>query len=177
VLALAVPAIANCGRTTKQLAHLTSADTTSDDELAVRVDERLGEQPHVSMAARDVSVSVENGVATLRGKVRSARDRETIHAVADGTPGVIGLRDEIVVVPEGPTRAESDHVITQAAMRALRAEPSLRGLVDQLHVQCDAGIVTIRREGLTDAQDRAVTNLLETLPGVIVVTDEGAPRR
>jgi hypothetical protein len=44
-------------------------------------------------------------------------------------------------------------------------------------VQCYEGIVTIRRAGLTDAQDRAVTKLLETLPGVIVVTDEGALRR
>jgi hypothetical protein len=149
----------------------------SDDELAVRVDERLGEQAHVSIAARDVFVSVEHGVVTLRGKVSSAADRETIHAIADGTPGVLELRDELVVAPEGPTKAESDQVITQAAMRALRADPSLRGLVDQLNVHCFGGIVTIRRAELTEVQDRAVTKLLESLPGVVVVTDEGALRR
>jgi hypothetical protein len=129
------------------------------------------------MAARDVTVSVEHGVVTLRGKVPSARARDTIHAIANGTPGVTGLVDELVVAPEGPPKAESDRTITEAALRALHAAPELRGLIDQLHVQTNSGIVTIRRAGLTEDQDHAVTKLLESLPGVIVVTDEGALRR
>jgi hypothetical protein len=34
----------------------------------------------------------------------------------------------------------------------------------------------IRRDTLTQAQDRAITQLLERIPGVIVVTDEGVVR-
>ena len=164
-------AVVACSRKAEPT-RLTSAEPMpSDDELAVRVDERLGQAAHMSLAARDVSVSVQNGIATLRGKVSSSADREAIHVIADGTPGISGLSDQLVVAPEGPTSAESDQVITQAALHALRTDPSLRTLADRLDLRCTAGVVRIRREVLTEAQDRAVTRLLEKLPGVIVVTD------
>jgi hypothetical protein len=159
-------------------AQLTSAEARpSDDQVAVRIDQRLGQEPHLSIATRDVSVSVDHGVANLRGKVSSELDREAVRVIAEGTSGVTGVSDQLVVTAKGPIDAESDGVITEAALRALRTDPSLRGLVDGLELSCKDGIVMIRRDRLTDVQDKAVTKLLEGLPGVIVVTDKGVVPR
>jgi hypothetical protein len=163
----------SCSRE-KERPQLTSAQTGgADDQLAVQIDQRLGKEPGLSIAARGVEVSVDGGVAALRGKVSSAQVREAVHAVVERTPGVTGLSDELVVAPEGPSDAESDRIITGAALRALRADPSLLGLVADLDLSSKHGIVMIKRDKLTGAQDRAVTTLLEGLPGVIVVTDKG----
>jgi hypothetical protein len=168
--------LAGCART-RRPPQLTSAEThPSDDRLAVQIDERLGERPHLSMAARDVWVSVERGVATLRGTVSSPVDREAVHVIAEETPGIAGVADQLVVSAKEPSKAESDRVITDTALRALRTDPALRGLVDDLHLRCDGGVIMIRRAKLTQAQDRAITQLLEKMPGVIVVTDEGVVR-
>jgi hypothetical protein len=162
-----------CSRT-EHRPQLTSAQTQpSDDQIAVQIDQRLGQQPHLSMAARDVEVSVKGRVATLRGRVSSAIVRDAVHVIAESTPGVIGASDELVITEAEPPDAESDRVITRTALRALHADPTLRDLADDLHITCKDGIVMIRRDKLADAQDRAVTKLLEGLPGVIVVTDEG----
>jgi osmotically-inducible protein OsmY len=168
-------ALVACSRK-EELTQLTSADLAhSDEELAVRVDQRLGRAPHLSMAARDVSVSAEKGVVTLRGAVSADDDRKAIHDVAAGAPDVTRVINELVIVPGGPPRADADRTITASALRAVRVEPSLRGVADELHLQSSGGIVTARRAALNDEQQRTLTQIVESVPGVIVLTDAPSP--
>jgi osmotically-inducible protein OsmY len=88
--ALAVPGVASV-RNRLQVTLPVSAD-----EVAARVTDAVGADAIVG--ADSLGVTVQDGIVTLSGTVRSRDDHDTALAVAAATAGVTDVRDEMRVV-------------------------------------------------------------------------------
>lgn len=68
-------------------------EETRDERIKAAVCERLGGDPELD--ARDVDVTVVNGVVTLQGTVPTRRERRRAEDVVRGCPEVTGVRNEL----------------------------------------------------------------------------------
>jgi len=85
----------------RALARVTDAvvaDTVSDDVVEEQVQARIKAMPGGS---RQIHVTVRNGVATLSGLVGSRPEREVLIVIAENTPGVHGVQDQLFQRPQG----------------------------------------------------------------------------
>ena len=74
-------------------------DTPDDAELRTTVQDVLRADP--DLGAADIEVTVEDGTVRLSGSVPTFWERELARSIAVTLPGVRGLVNEVVVVPEG----------------------------------------------------------------------------
>jgi hyperosmotically inducible periplasmic protein len=93
-----------------------------DAELAARLDrklyyDRIGYDNQFNF----VTASVKDGVATLNGETRTEFDRDSALAIANTTPGIKDIVDEIKVAPV----SIFDDRIRISAMRAIYRDPVL----------------------------------------------------
>lgn len=89
----------------------------TDKELKQHVESALDWEP--SLDAGDIGVSVDEGVATLRGTVRSYIEKLTAERVVTRVYGVKAVANDLSVrLPSGYERTDTD--IAQAAVSALR---------------------------------------------------------
>src|SRR5258708_6349038 len=65
-----------------------------------------------------VVAQVQDGVVTLRGAVSRHAERDDALILASGVPGVLGIMDELVLIPP-PRRGDAD-ISTEAAIPAPR---------------------------------------------------------
>lgn len=94
----------------------------TDRELQQHIQSALDWEP--SVQAADIGVSVENGVATLRGDVESFAEKEAAERVALHVYGVRAVANDLNVrIPTAAERSDSD--IAQAALNALRWHTSV----------------------------------------------------
>lgn len=94
----------------------------TDRELQQHIQSALDWEP--SVQAADIGVSVENGVATLRGDVESFAEKEAAERVALHVYGVRAVANDLDVrIPTAAERSDSD--IAQAALNALRWHTSV----------------------------------------------------
>ena len=90
-LLLAVPVLAPAQQAT--VSQITLGDSaTTDAEIAVRLREILAELG----GYEDVTVSVNEGVLTLRGTTASLADVEALNDLAERVDGVIAVKNEVV---------------------------------------------------------------------------------
>jgi osmotically-inducible protein OsmY len=88
----------------------------SDEALRQYVEQALHWDPRFDAA--DIGVSVEQGVATLRGHVRSYGQKVNAERAALGVRGVKGVANDLTVRLDGHDE-RSDTAIAQAAVTAL----------------------------------------------------------
>lgn len=133
-----------------------------DPALTRRVETSIASYPLLSRAARNVTVSVENGYVTLGGSVESFSTRDQVHDLVSHIVRNEKIHDDLQVSPMSDVddRASDENI-------AFSLE---RSLVDQPRVTIDVrhGIVKLRGEAT--APD-VVMRMAEQTPGVVAVTN------
>src|SRR6185369_4518729 len=103
--------------------------------LTHRVEAAIADDPMLSLAAKNVEVTVTNGVATLRGSVSDQTYRRDIQSVVRSVPGIVTTRDDVEVsLVRDRDDSESDDRIAFSLERALASLPSLVGNTDRITI-------------------------------------------
>src|ERR1041385_7076529 len=91
--------------------------TMTDKELKQHIENALDWDPRLN--AKDVGVSVAEGVATLRGNVASFSERMVAERIALRVYGVKAVANDLIVkLPDSSKRTDTE--IAQAAVAALK---------------------------------------------------------
>ena len=136
----------------------------SDIELKRDVERALEWEP--SIDAREIAVTVKNGVVTLTGHVASYAEKWTAERVAKRVAGVTALANDIQVKLENQ---RTDAEIAESARAALRLDSRIPA--DRLKVIVSNGWVTL--EGTVDYyyQKEAAESQVRYIVGVKGVTN------
>ena len=139
----------------------------TDRELKAHVETALDWEPSVD--ASDVGVSVEDGVVTLRGNVRSYAEKGTAERVALHVYGVKAVADELNVrLLAGYERSDTD--IAQVAVAALKWNTLVPA--DRVTVTVSNGWLTLRGTLEWQYQKAAAGTAVQHLTGVKGITNE-----
>jgi hyperosmotically inducible protein len=127
----------------------TATEPRTDADLTKAVRHEIAMYPKYSVWD-DVEFRVSNGQVQLLGAVNQPYKRSDIERLVRNVPGVVGVSDEIKVLPLSPA---DDRLRLQVA-RAIFRDPSLSrysmGAVPSIHILVDNGHVTL--EGLVASQ-------------------------
>jgi hypothetical protein len=77
------------------------AQSSKDRELAREIRRALVTDKSLSIRAHNIKIIAKNGVATLKGTVRSEQEKRAIAAKAIEIAGADNVKDEITVKPTG----------------------------------------------------------------------------
>ncbi|MER3438935.1 MAG: ornithine aminotransferase [Chloroflexota bacterium] len=131
----------------------------SDEEIQRRVLAELDWDPEVE--AIEFSVTVENGIVTLRGIVESYAKKLAAERAVLRVRGVRAVANDLVV-QEHP--AITDTELAKEIVRALDALTRVRG--DQIQVSVKDGIVTLRGEVDWQFQRQVIVDAVRSVRGV-----------
>jgi len=179
--------LAGCSRsdagsqTSTSTTNLTSAELSSssvtflepDPLLTRRVESAIAADPLLSVNARNVDVSVDNGIVTLQGSVADKNFRRDVERAISEVPGVLATRNQIDVSMTRDTNdRESDDRIAFALQRSLTSLPSLRDGAELVSIEVVHGHVVLR--GSTDSVEarERIKDLVAGTPGVNAITNE-----
>lgn len=138
----------------------------TDRDLQQNIQNALDWEP--SVEATDIGVSVDNGVATLRGDVQSFAEKEAAERVTLRVYGVRAVANDLNVrIPTSAERSDSD--IAQAALNALRWHTSVPE--KNLTVVVRNGWITLSGAVDWQFQKEAAARAVRDLTGVRGVTD------
>ncbi len=131
----------------------------SDAEIRRDIEDELEWEP--SIDARQIGVSVVDGIVTLSGEVSSYTEKWRAERVAERVAGVRGIANEIQVRLPGE---HSDAEIARRAADVLKWNVLVPS--DRVTVKVENGWLTLRGEVLHDYQRRAAERAVRNLPGV-----------
>jgi osmotically-inducible protein OsmY len=138
----------------------------TDRELREHVENALDWEP--SIDAAEIGVSVDGGVVTLRGDVRSYSEKATAERVALGVYGAKAVANDITVrLREG--QLHSDTEIAQAVVSALKWNTTVPD--EKIAVAVGDGWVKLSGKVDWEYQRTAATNAVRDLEGVRGVTN------
>jgi len=138
----------------------------TDRDLQEHVQNALDWEP--SIDAADIGVSVDGGVVTLRGDVRSYSDKTTAERVALGVYGAKAVANELNVrLRDGLQRNDTE--IAQAVLSALKWNTMVPD--DKITVTVSNGLVTLKGKVDWEYQRKAAANAIRDLTGVRGVTN------
>lgn len=138
----------------------------TDRDLQRHVQNALEWEP--SLDATDIGVSVENGVVTLRGAVRSYSEKTTAERVTLGVYGVKAVANDVSVrLADGQARTDTD--IAQAALSALRWSTVIPG--EKITVSVSDGWITLKGRVNWEYERAAAAAVVRDLAGVRGVTN------
>ena len=138
----------------------------TDKELQRNVQGALDWEP--SIDAADIGVSVDNGVVTLRGDVKSYAEKTTAERVAFGVYGVKAVANDINVrIVDAAKRTDTE--IAQAALSALKWNALVPE--DRITVSVTNGWVTLKGHATWDYQRVAAAKAVRDLTGVSGVSN------
>ena len=138
----------------------------TDRDLQQHVQNGLYWEPSIDSA--DMGVSVDNGVVTLRGDVRTYSEKATAERVVLGVYGVKAVANDVTVrLGDGLKRTDSD--IAQAAVSALRWNTMVPD--EKITVSVSEGWVTLKGRVDWEYQRAAAANAVRDLTGVRGVTN------
>ena len=138
----------------------------TDKELKRHIEDALNWEP--SFDAADIGVSVDNGVATLRGDVASYAAKSTAERVTLGVYGVKAVANDLNVrLPGEYKRTDSD--IAQAAVNALQWNTVVPK--NRLSVAVSDGWVTLKGNLDWQYQKDAAARTVRDLTGVLGVNN------
>jgi osmotically-inducible protein OsmY len=138
----------------------------TDRQLQEDVQQALDWEPSVDTA--DIGVTVEKGVVTLRGDVKTYTEKSGAERVALGVYGVKAVANDLNVrIGTGLERTDSD--IAAAAVNALKWNSQVPA--DKLHVSVSRGLVTLKGEVDWNYQRDTAGRLVRDLLGVVGVTN------
>ena len=167
------------GETTLTSAAVTPAQTESflePDPLATRrVEVALADDPLRSMAAKNVEVTVDRGVARLEGTVQDVASLGDIAQTVATVPGVDRVDNRLEVSRlRDRDRSESDERISFALQRSLSTLAASGNDVDRITIDVVGGHVHLRGKTATEDTRLAIEQLAERTPGVVSMSDEVA---
>jgi osmotically-inducible protein OsmY len=138
----------------------------TDRELQRHVEDALGWEP--SFDAADIGVSVDNGVVTLRGDVKTYTARSAAERVALAVYGVKAVANDLNVrLPGEYQRTDSD--IAQAAVNALQWNTVVP--TNRVSVAVSNGWITLKGNLDWQYQRDAAARAVRDLTGVKGVTN------
>jgi osmotically-inducible protein OsmY len=148
--------------------------TTADDPRVVqRVEEAIGADAPLAIAARNVTVGSESGVVTLTGTVPDELTRKRVLEVAGNTPGVARIVDRTVVSQSRDIHdEESDPKIEREITRALEADDALAKDAHAITASSKHGIVTLQGRVDSAEQRDAIERKADRVPGVAATVDQ-----
>jgi osmotically-inducible protein OsmY len=143
----------------------------TDRELQRHVEDALSWEP--SIEAADIGVSVDGGVATLRGDVTTFAEKMAAENVVLKVYGVKAVANDLTVrLPSQYQRTDSE--IAKAAVTALQWNATVPA--NQISVTVSNGWVTLKGEVRWQYQKDAAARVVRVLTGVRGVTNEIALR-
>jgi osmotically-inducible protein OsmY len=138
----------------------------TDNELKQHVQNALGWEP--SLDAKDIGISVDEGVVTLRGNVASFSAKMTAERVALRVYGVKAIANDLIVhLATGFERTDTE--VAQAAVAALTWNSVVPH--DRVTVAVADGRITLSGTVNWNYQKDAVTRALRDLRGVKSITN------
>lgn len=121
-----------------------------------------------SIDATDIGVTVDNGIVTLRGDVKTYAEKATAERVTLRVYGVKGVANDVNVrVIDDGRRTDSD--IAAAAVNALRWNVTVPK--DHVTVTVSNGLVTLKGEVNWNFQREAAARAVRDLLGVVSVNN------
>ncbi len=162
------------GATPHEEAEGDSASTTitsailaaqSDDEIASRLKDAMLRSGVVEPQSGDVQVSSSSGIVTLKGRVGTAEAKQRIHDLAQQTPGVKAVVDELEAPEPNPSVA-NDAEITQSIRLHLSARND-----DRVEVTTLKATVTLEGSVPTEVEKSEIEKLARNVPNVMHVDD------
>lgn len=139
----------------------------SDTELRDDVEAELDFDPRFD--ARDIAVTVKDGVATLRGKVASYAEKSAAEEATQTVAGVRAIANEIEIELQESSKRDDTH-IAAAALAALKAHALVPA--DSIEVIVRNGWITLDGEVSLRFQSDAAEKAVQNLWGVKGVVNE-----
>ena len=138
----------------------------TDRDLQEQVQKALDWEPSVDAA--DIGVSVENGIVTLRGDVKTYWEKGAAERVALAVYGVKAVANDVNVrIGDGQKRTDTD--IAQAAVSALQWNAVVPD--EKINVSVSDGWVSLKGKVDWEYQRAAATHAVRDLTGVRGVTN------
>jgi osmotically-inducible protein OsmY len=140
----------------------SNADQSEADEnLRYRIEERFRTDDRLDWEVLDVQVT--RGEVTLYGEVQTEDQKGLASLIATTVPGVVGIRDSIIVEP-GPYT--TDHGLQKAIWTNLRSVDALRQQTNRLKVQVKNQVATLSGSVEQSLQKEAAMKAAEAVAGV-----------
>ena len=114
---------------------------------------------------RDVDAKVDDGVVKLTGKANWQYQRDEAESVAGNLLGVMGVEDEIDLIPPGPTAHDVEHSIKKAMERNAKLD------AESVAVESSNGTITLRGTVSSWADHDEAVAAAWAAPGVTRVKD------
>lgn len=138
----------------------------TDRELQEHVQKALDWEP--SIDAADIGVSVESGVVTLRGDVKTYSEKAAAERVALATYGVKAVANDVNVhLRDGQQRTDTE--VAQVVVSALRWNAMVPD--DKVAISVSDGWVTLKGQVNWEYQRAAAADTVRDLTGVRGVTN------
>ncbi len=118
------------------VSHDSRAPLPTDAEIQVQVSNSLAWEPAVDETA--ITVSVNNGIVTLKGTVDAYWKRALVESKIAGIRGILLIEDELAVVP---SEKLTDDVLARVVVSAL--ERDIQVNPNDVTVTVEDGIVTL----------------------------------
>jgi osmotically-inducible protein OsmY len=154
---------------TTELTGATLDARVSDQELIRRVETAISARPDLSMAARNAEVDAVDGVVLLRGSVSDQLTKSEIERVAATVSGTATTLNKLGV--RDATDVEADDTIAFSIQRALVTDPSVSPFSENVTIDVNRGLVTLRGKVGSPENIVAAQRVVERTPGVVTVTN------
>lgn len=164
------------GTTTITQATVVVGPGDTDQQVTRRVEATFAADPFVSRAARNVEVTVTDGIVTLTGSVDGIPTKWTLEAAARKVNGVETVLDKTRVAPEENTLERADDQIAFDLQRSLIHDPSIAHDGETVTIDVLRGVVHLRGTTSDDVTRRAIERIVEETPGVVDVKNQLAVR-
>ena len=119
-----------------------------------------------SLIPTTVDAKAEDGRVTLSGKANWKYQRDEAEFIASSVTGVIGVHNEIELVPPGPSADDVEHSIKKAMERNAKLDAK------SVSVETSNGKVTLRGTVSSWADHDEAVNAAWAAPGVTDVKDD-----
>jgi len=160
--------------------QITVASTVSDEKLASKLSEQLATDRigyGLGNTFNAIGVSVENGVVTVGGHVRTPNDLDSAMALITTTPGVKAVNGKIQVDPVSPM---DDRLRIRLARAIYGYAPLNRYAIDPakpIRISVQNGHVTLYGAVSSAADKQMAYMQANAVPGVFSVRNELAVSR
>ncbi len=148
-------------------------ETVEDSSVTARVESKFLANKHLSPL--NIDTTTAGGVVTLTGSVRDEVQKQMAEELARGVPGVVDVRNELLVVPETYTERDKrgfsqrlrDRGITMNVRAVLLRDGETKGL--KIGVETVNGVVTLTGIANSEEQKAKIGQSAAQASGVVRV--------
>jgi len=148
-------------------------ETVEDSSITARVESKFLANKHLSPL--NIDTTTTGGVVTLTGSVRYEAQKQMAEELARGVPGVVDVRNELLVVPETYTERDKrgfsqrlrDRGITMNVRAVLLRDGETKGL--KIGVETVNGVVTLTGIANSEEQKAKIGQSAAHASGVVQI--------